>query len=115
MKYLFLALVLCFVWNPVWPQTHVNVNPGLVTGNIYRGLTQELKIMYVTGLLDGMYATPMFSTINNKEEWLVDCMEGINTLQVMAIFDNYLEDNPLTWRRGMNRTAYTALWDSCKK
>jgi hypothetical protein len=110
-----MVLLLLLISATALSQVYISVTPGFVTGDTFRSLDPDDKAMYAMGLVDGYYAAPLLANGQADVDWLSACLTGIRPDQIVAILDNYLEDNPLIWSAGMNGSASVALQGACKK
>ncbi len=88
--------------------------PGFITGNDYRELNKDRRRFYIAGLIDGLLAVSSNKTEVYKEDadkfWLVQCLRtGMDSDQVRAIVDKYLNKNPEQWHRAMNMNVHNAM------
>jgi hypothetical protein len=96
-------------------QDGVLIHDGFLTGNDYLELDSGGRNGYVMGLIDGIYISPFFWEGGSYLSTLSDCLtEGVTNGQLVAIFDKYLQENPVRWNQGMHVIAYAALKESCK-
>jgi len=87
---------------------------GFIKGNTYREYSDDVKAVYVMGVMDGMVIAPVFSAPKKKLAWLEACSVGMSGYQVAAIVDKYLRDNPEHWHEPTNILVYSAMLDACK-
>jgi len=87
---------------------------GFITGNTYRAYSDDIKAVYVMGVIDGFVLAPAFSAPKKKLAWLQTCSEGMNGYQVAAIVDKSLRDVPEHWNEPMNVLVYSAMFDACQ-
>ena len=96
-------------------QGEVFIHNGFITGNDYLSLGGGEKHGYVMGLIGGIYISPFFWEGDSYLSTLSDCLtEGMTDRQLVAIFDKYLQENPVRWNQGMHVIAYSALKELCK-
>jgi hypothetical protein len=81
------------------------------TGNEYRALPAQQKHAYVVGVVDGMLISPLI--MNRQDPWLGQCVAGMQSDQVEAIFEKYLEANPQVWHEPANFLVFKAFWQKC--
>lgn len=99
----------------VFAQRYISVEPGFVDGDAFRGLNSSQKATYVMGLVDGYYAAQLLGDGQGRTDWLELCLTQVRPDQIVAIFDNYLGDNPRYWGVGMNGAGLVALKDACSR
>jgi len=92
----------------------VEIKGGFITGNTYRAYSDDVKAVYVMGVMDGFLVAPAFSAPKKKLAWLETCSSGMSGYQVAAIVDKYLRDVPEHWHEPMNAQVYFAMLDACK-
>lgn len=89
---------------------------GFMTGNTYRNLSDQEKHGYAMGIVDGIFASPvLFDAPTTEIQWIVTCVRGMTSEQLVAILNKYLNENPATWHEPMNLHATLALAKSCTK
>jgi hypothetical protein len=80
--------------------------PKDTTGNAYRAYSDDIKAVYVMGVLDGFLVAPGFGAPRKELAWLEACSVGMSGNQVAAIADKYLRDRPEHWNQPMNGLVY---------
>ena len=97
------------------PKEGVMIKKGFLTGNTYRDLSPLGKRGYVMGFSDGVFIAPLLSAPKAEILWLEQCMVGMTDVQIVAIIDKWLADNPAQWHDQMNILTYSALRGSCPR
>ena len=92
----------------------VSVYPGYFTGNKFRERTHEEKHFYALGYYDAMMSAALFGAPQPLASEIHDCMAGMNSLQVLAIVEKYLDDHPENWHLSMNILIFYAFRDVCQ-
>jgi hypothetical protein len=95
------------------PNTIVVVPHGYYTGNSYRALPEEVKKVYVAGVIDGILYSPVFGGDQESIGQFKACMAGMNSSQIGAIVNQYLEANPQDWDNDMNNLIDQAMRKAC--
>lgn len=91
---LFLVLMLLFLaLLPSFSQGQEEIIGWFLTGNSYLNLSEEFKLSYVGGLTDMLSeATSLY--VPELYPYLYETIQGMSGIQLMAIFDKYLEEYP---------------------
>jgi hypothetical protein len=81
---------------------------AFITGDNYLKFTEDSKMNYVGGLIDMLY---MQTHIYNPELYfkLEEITKNMTGLQIKAIFDKYLEENPEGWYYSAAGLFWTAM------
>ncbi|RQT26027.1 hypothetical protein DF037_20265 [Burkholderia contaminans] len=109
------ASVACQAQNP---SPRFFVPGGFVDGNKYQQFGPIEKQVYVEGLLDGIFFAPAIALKDlPRAVKLHDCAVSNNmtNVQITAIVDKYMADNPERWGDPMSNIAYTAMILACRK
>jgi hypothetical protein len=96
------------------------VEANALSVNQWKGLSLTQQQYYVIGVFDGGYAfrdtilqaqeqTPVITGFTK----LVECAAGMEFVQILAIIQKYLENNPAEWHYGMALLVLTALNEAC--
>ena len=102
------------VWDDLGARKTIMVNTGYLTGNRFRELTRIEKMYYVMGRHDAMCAASMFGAPDSFVIEVVSCMKDMDSLQLAAIVEKYLDDHPEKWHLGMNTLIFPAFRDVCE-
>jgi len=95
-------------------QQPIEIKGGFITGNTYRAYSDDIRAVYVMGVLDGFDVAPAFSAPKKELAWFQICSLGMSGYQVAAIVDKYLRDIPEHWHEPMNGLVYAAMLDACQ-
>ncbi len=95
-------------------QQPIAIKGGFITGNTYREYSDDVKAVYVMGVIDGMLDAPGFGAPKKKMAWLETCVVGMSGYQVAAIIDKSLRDAPEYWHEPINAQVLSAMWGACK-
>jgi hypothetical protein len=95
-------------------QQSIEIKGGFITGNTYREYSDDLKTVYVMGVIDGMLDAPGLGAPKKRLAWLETCVVGMNGYQVAAIVDKALRDIPEHWHEPMNGEVLSAMATACK-
>lgn len=71
------------------------------------------RTVYVTGLMDGFYASALFGASDETAASLISCTKGMDNKQLTAIVTKYVKDHPEYWHLALSVEAYNALNDAC--
>src|SRR6266571_9474614 len=95
-------------------QQPIAIKGGFITGNTYREYSDDVKAVYVMGVIDGMLDAPGLGAPKKKMAWLETCIVGMNGYQVAAIVDKAIRDTPEYWNEPINGQVFSAMWTACK-
>ena len=88
------------------------VHNGFITGNEYFDLIS--KPDYLIGVIDGITLGPLFGANKKKSmEWLTTCVTGMTNLQLLAVVEKFMNENPVRWKEDMHTLVYSSLYKSC--
>ena len=87
----------------------VYIEDGFFTGQKYLDFDDSDKAMYVSGIFDGIYASPILDANQGDIKKIKNCTVGMNNVQLAAIFTKYLQDNPEVWNQSMSITVMNKL------
>jgi hypothetical protein len=96
-------------------QAPVVVKTGFLSGADFRVLSSEGKRGYVQGFTDGVFVAPLFKALKSEVIWIESCITGMTDVQLVAILEKWLADNPARWHNPMNVLAYNSLRETCPK
>jgi hypothetical protein len=96
------------------PKQPIAIKGGFITGNTYREYSDDIRAVYVMGVIDGMLDAPGFGAPKKKLAWLESCVVGMNGYQVAAIVDKKLRDIPEYWNEPINGEVFSAMSTACK-
>jgi hypothetical protein len=71
------------------------------------------RVVYVSGLMDGFYASPLFGARDEAIASLTSCTRGMDSKQLSAIVTKYVKEHPEGWHLALNVEAYNALDAAC--
>lgn len=108
-------VLLCFVGTGITAKDGVMVYSGVYDGNFYLQQDEPSKLQYITGVYDGIQLAPLFGAPEDNMGWVYKCCVGMTNLQLKAIVERFMKDNPQRWHDQMNILVYSALIDACKK
>lgn len=111
------ALIMAVLgFNLIMPNANartVAIRPGFYDGNAYLRLGQAQKVAYISGVLDGIYMAPILDAKNTRIEGLHRCIDGMTNIQICAIVNKFLQENPARWHEPMNNLVYLAIIKAC--
>ncbi len=67
-----------------------------LSGNEYRKLSIEQRLIWTVGAADGILAEQLFAT--NAKPPMVDCLAKLERDQIQAIFEKGLDSQPERWQ-----------------
>jgi len=76
-------------------------------------LSENDKIVYSAGLMDGFYAMQIFGASEGTYQNLLDCTRDMDLTQIAAIITKYAKDDPEIWQYPVSIEAHNALNDAC--
>ena len=91
----------------------VVVYSGFLSGAEFLNMNNAEKNSYACGLIDGVLASSLFGANAKKIEKLNSCVLGMSNIQIAAIIEKYLEDNPEIWHKPLNLSTYRAFSEFC--
>ena len=91
----------------------VAIKRGFFTGNDFLQLSQDDKRDYVIGMTDGLLLAPIFGAPKAEMKWVEDCLTDMNNVQISAILEFFLKNNPARWHQQMNILTFVALKENC--
>ncbi len=68
---------------------------------------------YATGVVDGMFLSPLFGAPKDGMAWFESCVEGMTDEQVAQILYKSVKENPADWHRSVHTEMYRALKKGC--
>ena len=92
----------------------IEIKDGFLTVESYRQLSAPTKRGYVMGFVDAMLVSPVFGTPKREVVWLDRCVVGMSDMQLVAIVDKWLADNPSQWHYQMHFLVYSAIKQTCQ-
>lgn len=96
----------------------IYVPHGFETGNDYQQMSPIEKQRYLVGVLDGFMAAPMLAVRDLpvvRALQRCDQKMGLTDLQLRAIVDKFVEDNPERWGDDMDELVLNAMIGACRK
>jgi len=93
-------------------ETHV-IPTCYVKAGKFLELQQYERVYYISGLMDGFYATAIFGAGDETVGKLNSCTKDMDINQVTAIVSKYVKDHPETWHLPLSVEAYNAFNSAC--
>jgi hypothetical protein len=84
-----------------------------VKASKFLDLKEYERVYYISGLMDGFYASAMFGASDETVGRLNSCAKDMDINQVTAIVSKYVKDHPQWWHLPLSVEAYNALNDAC--
>ncbi|WP_420213442.1 hypothetical protein ACN8ZM_40225 (plasmid) [Burkholderia aenigmatica] len=109
------ASVACHAQNASRP---IFVPGGFVDGNAYQQFGTLERQRYLEGVFDGIFYAPAIAMKDlPRSVKLHNCAvgHGMTNVQMAAIVDKYMTDNPERWGDPMTANAYMAMILACRK
>ena len=90
---------------------------AFIKGTEYRVLPFAGRSLYASGFGDGLLIASTLKADQKQLDLalLERCISNMASAQLVAIFDEYLKDNPTLWQLPMNQLGFVALANACKK
>jgi hypothetical protein len=85
------------------------------TGETFLDLSENERMIYSSGVLDGFFASGMFRADDETVSVLQTCTHEMDARQVSAIFTKYVKDNPDQWHLPFTVLAVGALVRACPR
>ncbi|MDF3084379.1 hypothetical protein [Burkholderia sola] len=94
------------------PSSGIFVPGGFVDGNAYHRFSTLERQRYLEGVFDGIFYAPAIAMKDlpravKLHDFAVN--HGMTNVQMAAIVDKYMNDNPERWGNPMTNNAYTAM------
>jgi hypothetical protein len=119
MKLSFYALLLfCVSASAAQGQKDKNEPRVLSVQSFYKAgdfleMGENPRMLYVSGLMDGFYASTFFGASDEAIAALTSCTRGMDNRQLSAIVTKYVKDHPEVWHLSMSMESYNALSAAC--
>jgi hypothetical protein len=106
-------IVVLILGTGVWGQMGGTIS-FIYSGNRYLSQDEAIRLGYVSGVIDAFLiisaseavAVPSFG-------WLPPCTKNMNNVQIRAIVDKYMKDNPQIWHMPMASAVIGAMMRAC--
>lgn len=93
----------------------VTITNGFATGNRWRTLPNQQRMLYVLGVLDGLRFSPVMALgTEDRTNKLANCTQNMNGEQILAIADKYVEARPEKWHESVHFQLFGALTEACR-
>ena len=79
----------------------------------FADLSEVSRVLYISGLMDGFFASAMLGATDKTVDSLSSCTGEMDAKQVTAIITKYVKDHPETWHNPLSIEAYNALIEAC--
>ena len=83
-------------------------------GNDFRQLSEPEKSSYLLGMWDGFMFAPVFGGKAKNDQVLRDCIPGLESDQLLAIVNKYMDEHPEKWGDPMGSIVFSALPPDCR-
>lgn len=94
-------------------QEPVEIHNGFLTGEEFLNMSDSEKRAFSMGTINGMLLAPFLGAPKERMSRIESCVEGMTGLQVAAILEKYLRDNPSRWHETPHSPMWAALVDAC--
>ncbi len=91
----------------------LNEPPHYYKAEAFIEMDEGNRMLYISGLMDGFFASAMFGASEKTVTNLQSCTEDMDSKQVSAIITKYVKDHPETWHLPLSIEAYNALNGAC--
>ena len=78
-------------------------------------LNEEQRRIYASGLMDGFYGSALFGGNERTISDLKHCTIDMNSGQLTAIIEQYVQNHPERWHEPTSVEAYNALVNACRQ
>ena len=115
MRAVLLSCFLCVALygNQANSQRTYNVPPSFLTAKGFVAITDDERVNYTTGLMDGFYGAEMFQANAQEVDRLAACTKPMDSKQITAIIAKYIQEHPEGWHLPASVEAYNALNGAC--
>lgn len=114
MRRLMIAVLMLGALTGAGIPTHpVSVQNGYGEVTTYRDFPNWVRGHYVTGVIDGLFVSTLFGASEEAMRTLKACLNGVNSVQLTAIVDKYINDHPGEWQNGTQIMVYRAMREFC--
>jgi hypothetical protein len=87
---------------------------GFYRGNDFRKLSEPEKATYLIGMWDGYMFAPAIGGKSINDQTLHDCIPDLESDQLLAIVNKYMNEHPERWGDPMNLIVFNALPANCR-
>jgi hypothetical protein len=94
-------------------EPHVVTMPSFYKAGAFLEMGDADRMVYVTGLVDGFYASVLFGATDETVASLTSCTQGMDNKQLSAIITKYVKEHPEVWHVSLSVEAYNALNAVC--
>ena len=91
----------------------VLVPNGFRTAQEYLELSEDQRVAYVMGLVDGIFIGPLFGASEARVKALQSCLQESDNIQIAAILSKYIQDKPERWHEGANMLFNSRMLELC--
>src|SRR5690348_4853108 len=86
---------------------------GFYNGEQFLDLSDNYKMLYSSGLIDGLVTSALLGAPNQTAKAVSECIKSMDNKQVTAILTKYGKDHPESWTLPMGIHAFNAISDIC--
>jgi hypothetical protein len=87
--------------------------PHFYKAETFPEMSEAERQLYVTGLMDGFYASTLFGASDETVANLNSCTTDMDSKQISAIILKYVKDHPEIWHLPLSVEAFNALNATC--
>lgn len=108
------VIILVFVlWTWAWGQMGGPIS-FIYSGNKYLSQNDDIRLGYVSGVIDTLFLISASETTGVPSfAWLPPCTKNMNNIQIRAIVEKYMKDNPQIWHTPMASAVLGAMMKAC--
>lgn len=89
------------------------VASGFTSGADFLDLPRSSRAMYARGMVDGISLAAVLRSSMLASDGKLGCPTGMSDVQIAALIEKYLRDNPEQWHQGANVATVNALAGMC--
>ena len=112
MRRIIILAIACLTVSAVLADEYV-FTIGFRDGHDWIAATEAGKIIYVTGVIDGLDMALLTGADSERIVRFYKCSSDMTVAQIKAIVQKYLDQHPETWDRPMSALMFTAITTSC--
>jgi hypothetical protein len=87
--------------------------PSFYKAGAFLEMGENPRMVYVSGLMDGFYASTLFGASDEIIASLTSCTRGMDNKQLSAVVTKYVKDHPESWQPPLSVESYNALNATC--
>lgn len=104
-----ISIMLFFIF-PISSFSEGRIILGHLTGNDYMKLSKDYKSLYIVAVIDGIFiANDLLPKPAPHLSYLINYTKDMESGQLVAIVDKWMNENPREWHQMMNALVVMAL------